>query len=115
MPPTQPLHVQNMWYDKIESGQKRWEGRLNDGSVKHIEVDDVIEFSSEDRHPLKLKVISILHYPNFEKMLEGDGLPRMLPGIGSLQEGLEIYRGFPGYREGERVFGAVIFELGGLS
>lgn len=115
MPTTHALHVQPIWYDKIASRQKRWEGRLNNGDVKDISVGDVIEFESENRQPLKLTVITILHFSDFEKMLKGDGLQRLLPGVNILEEGLEIYRDFPGYREGEREFGAVIFELGEMS
>lgn len=115
MPTTHSLHVQNIWYDKIASGQKRWEGRLNGAGVKDIKMGDTIEFVSENRQPLKLTVTSVLHFSDFEKMLEGEGLLRLLPGVSSMEEGLEIYRSFPGYREGEREFGAVIFELAGLS
>jgi ASC-1-like (ASCH) protein len=111
MPTTRPLHVQNIWYDKIDSGEKRWEGRLNNANVKYIKVGDMIEFVSEHRQPLKLIVASILHFSDFEKMLEGEGLQLLLPGVSSMEEGLNIYRGFPGYREGEREFGAVVFRF----
>lgn len=84
---------------------------MDDTHVRDIKVGDVIQFESEDREPLKVTVISIIHFPDFQKMLEGEGLQRLLPGVQSIEEGLKTYRAFPGYREGEREFGAVIFEL----
>ena len=108
---THPLHIQNIWYDAIASGQKTWEGRLNNGNVSKITVGDNIEFESENREPLKATVVDVQHFTDFEKMLDGEGLRRLLPGVGSVEEGLEIYRAFPGYREGERELGAVVFEL----
>lgn len=106
-----PLHVQNIWYDKIASGEKKWEGRLNGSDVSSIRIGDVIDFRSEHREPLKVTVINVLRFPDFELMLEGEGLQRLLPGVSSISEGIEIYRSFPGYSEWEREFGAVIFEL----
>ena len=108
---THHLHIQNIWYDAIASGQKTWEGRLNDASVSNIAVGGCLEFESENREPLKAAVVGVQHFTDFEKMLEGEGLRRLLPGVGSVEEGLEIYRAFPGYREGERELGAVVFEL----
>jgi ASC-1-like (ASCH) protein len=108
---THPLHIQNIWYDAIASGKKTWEGRLNDGCVSIITVGDHIDFISENREPLKAAVVGVQHFTDFEKMLDGEGLRRLLPGVGSVEEGLEIYRAFPGYREGEREFGAVVFQL----
>ena len=93
MPTTHPLHVQNIWYDKIASRQKKWEGRLNDADVKDIRVGHVIEFVSENRQPLKLTATSILHFSDFEKILEGKGLQRLLPEVSSMEEGLDIYHG----------------------
>lgn len=108
---THPLHIQPIWYGAIASGKKTWEGRLNDKTVSTITVGDTIEFQSENREPLKATVISVLHFPNFDQMLAGDGLRRLLPGVGSVEEGLEIYRAFPEYREREREVGAVVFEI----
>ena len=108
---THPLQIQNIWYDAIASGEKTWEGRLTNSSVSNIAVGDNIELISENREPLKAAVVGVQHFTDFEKMLDGEGLRRLLPGVGSVEEGLEIYRAFPGYREREREVGAVVFQL----
>ena len=105
------LHVQHRWYDLIASSAKKYEGRLSDSDVNTIQSGEVIEFISENRAPLLTRVTSVTQYKDFGEMLAGDGLGKLLPGIDSVQAGLEIYRGFPGYREGEREYGAAVFGL----
>ena len=75
------LHVLNRWYDLIASSTKVYEGRLCEPGVKAIQFADVIVFSSEDRVPLFTRVISVTRYDNFDDMLDGDGLGKLLPGV----------------------------------
>lgn len=108
---THALHVQQRWYDLIASSQKKDEGRLAEQDINLIQYGDTIEFITEDRRPLLTVVTYVTRYKNFGEMLSGDGLRRLLPGVESLDDGLEIYRGFPGYREGEVEYGAIVFAL----
>ncbi len=105
------LHVQTRWYDLIALSAKKYEGRLFDSDVSTIQPGDIIEFISGGRTPLLTRVTSVTRYRNFDEMLDGDGLVKMLPGVDSMDAGLEIYRGFPGYREGENEYGAAAFGL----
>ena len=105
------LHVQTRWYDLLANGKKRFEGRLCDSEVTGIKPQDVITFVSEGRTPLTMRVIDLHTYSNFTDMLASDRLCLLLPGIQTLAEGLEIYRGFPGYAENEHRYGARVFEL----
>ena len=44
-------------------------------------------------------------------MLEYEGLENVLPGCSSVEEGVAIYHGFPGYRQGEAQHGVAAFQI----
>lgn len=110
---THTLHIQTKWYNLIASGKKVLEGRLADKSegVTDIKLGESILFHTEGHAPLRVEVISIDHYPDFTTMLSDGRLERLLPGIDSIEEGVEIYRSFPQYRALERQYGAVVFGI----
>lgn len=108
------LHVQPRWFKLLQSSTKRFEGRLNDASVSSIRTNDVLIFqttSSDESVELACRVVSVTQYADFEHMMAGDRLTQLLPGVTTKQEGLDIYRSFPGYRDGENQFGAIVFEV----
>jgi ASC-1-like (ASCH) protein len=58
-------------------------------------------------------VTDIEHYASFGDMLEHVGLEKALPGVATVEEGVELYLRFRGYGEGEAACGvhAIHFEL----
>ncbi|HCC22416.1 hypothetical protein A2480_01295 [Candidatus Uhrbacteria bacterium RIFOXYC2_FULL_47_19] len=60
-------------FDRIKSGQKIDELRLNDEKRKLIKIGDQIEFSRRPdlKEKLIVKVISLNTYPNFVDLYEG--------------------------------------------
>lgn len=75
------------WLDWIEQGLKKYDGRLNRGSWKNIEVGDVIVWSdvgrNESSNPNKGKIVEtkvtkLKYYPNFVEAFRDLG-QKMVP------------------------------------
>ncbi|KAG2429443.1 hypothetical protein HYH02_014025 [Chlamydomonas schloesseri] len=47
--------------------------------------------------PLLVRATTVRRYDTFEGMLRGEGLAACLPGVGSLEAGVALYRAIPGY------------------
>jgi len=108
---TVKLHIQRRWYDLIPHGEKSYEGRLDHGDVKPINTGTIIIFYTEDLPELKVKVVSKHHFSSFADMFQNIAINKLLPGLTSVEEGIELYRSFPGYREGEMTYGVVVFGI----
>lgn len=105
------LLIHPAYFELISTGEKVVEGRLNTPKYRLVEEGDHLEFVSTEDESKKITclVCKILAYSSFQSMLEDQGLGRCLPGIATLEEGVQIYRSFPGYREGESTWGACAF------
>jgi hypothetical protein len=56
--------------------------------------------------------LEIYHFATFEEILERFGVALLLPDVrGGIGKAVEIYLNFKGYRQGERLHGAVAFRL----
>ncbi len=87
-------HLSEPWFTLIKIGSKKVEGRLNKGWVKNIEIGDYIEFYNDDfgfRRKFLVKVTKKKEYKTFYSYLKKEKLYRCLPGITSLNEGVEVY------------------------
>lgn len=116
-PPARPLAVSSRtfklqwrYFDLIRSGQKRWEGRLKVGAAVGLSVGCKVTFSCGSSD-LEMTVRSVREFRTFEDMLRELGVETLLPGVGSVSQGVAVYHGFPGYAEKERRFGVVAMEL----
>jgi len=105
------LHVQSPYFKLIQSGEKTMEGRLRDKTVSQIVVGDEITFYTSDNEEKHTTVASVQNFGDFTEMLSAGRLEKLLPGVQTMEEGLKIYRGFPGYAEKEMGLGAVAFGL----
>jgi ASC-1-like (ASCH) protein len=90
------LPIQQHWADAIAAGTKVIEGRLARGAVMRVHVGDTVVFNH-----IYTKVVHIEHYDTFSDMLDAVGLENALPGTGSIEDGVEIYKQFRGYGEAE--------------
>lgn len=50
-------------------------------------------------------------HKTFREMLLAHGVKAFLPALEDADEAVEVYRGFPGYAEGETAVGVVAVEL----
>lgn len=107
---THTMKLNKEWFDFFISRSKEYEIRLFDFKRELINVGDFIEFISDDTS-LILNVIEIIKYNTFRESLEDIGVEKVLPGVLSIDEGVEIYHNIPGYKEGEEIFGVVAFKL----
>lgn len=68
------LRIQNPWLDWIISGKKTVEGRVGKpGDRDHLISKEIDIYNPNDiKDRVKVKIISIKHYPNLDDYLEGE-------------------------------------------
>lgn len=109
---THEMKLRHIYFEKIMSGEKIYEIRLNDEKRKLISVGDVIIFRDENdlNREVEKRVEKLLHFDNFAKML--DELP--LDKIGfkdfTKDEVEDVYHQFYSI-ENENKFGVVAIML----
>ncbi len=84
------IHCDDPWFSYIRQGIKPVEGRKATHSYKKIRVGDQINFSNGTESFLA-DVTEIREYESIEKYLEDVTVEKALPGIKSIEEGLEVY------------------------
>lgn len=103
-PPSAPspllydLTLVSPWFEATRDGVKRFEGRLRRKQVPFIRAGDLLRMShAEDKKQpaFFLRVLELHQFESFEAGLRSSvGLSRALPGVSSVQEGIEIYARF---------------------
>lgn len=99
-------------YRKIQNTGKKVEGRvpdfrkpekhyhkINPGDTVMIRVVDENFDSVEGIEPLCYKVAYNRKYDSVREMLEAEGLERVLPEVGTIEDGIKLYHSLPGYEE----------------
>ena len=105
------LGLEQKYLELIRNGQKIWEGRLNNDKYGAISVGDRVNFQSTSEQII-VYIEERREYPSFRAMLQDHGVNAFLPGQQTdLEQAIEVYRGFPGYRDGEVNLGAVAFRV----
>ncbi|XP_009786150.1 uncharacterized protein LOC107774304 isoform X2 [Nicotiana tabacum] len=84
------LHVQEPYFSLLRNGQKTIEGRCAVGHYNKIEPGAFILFNK----CLLLQVQDVHHYHSFREMLEAESLQELLPGVDTVEEGVQVYRKF---------------------
>jgi ASC-1-like (ASCH) protein len=59
------MHLDPLSFEKILSGQKTVEVRLNDEKRKLLKVDDIVEFENEDGEVIPCKIIKLSYFVSF--------------------------------------------------
>jgi ASC-1-like (ASCH) protein len=89
------INVQQPWYTAIANGKKTVEGRLNKGKFADIRPGSVLVLNGSLRSKKMVLVVhGIAKYKSFEEYLSQEGLRQTLPGVKTIKEGVEVYRGF---------------------
>lgn len=101
---TTHLNVQEPWFSKIKQGRKTIEGRLCSEKIASIRKGDFLTIglsqtnSDNEKNNLvnlvRAIVKDVVKYPSFDKYLSQEGLKATLPGVQTIQEGVNIYRKF---------------------
>lgn len=84
------LHVQEPFFSQLSDGLKIVEGRCAVGHYRRIKPGDLILLNK----CVMLQVQDVHQYASFQDMLEAEGLEKVLPGVQSIEEGVQIYRAF---------------------
>jgi ASC-1-like (ASCH) protein len=111
------LLIQAQFLDFIDQGFKTVEGRLGSDKYSLVKPGDIFEFVTveDETRRLRCVVLQVFKYMSFQNMLESQGLKKCLPHIDSIDEGVKVYRSFPGYAEGEKTYGAFAFHIKKIS
>ncbi|KAK3031885.1 hypothetical protein RJ639_035195 [Escallonia herrerae] len=100
------VHVQEPFFTQLKDGQKTVEGRCALGDYTRIGSRSLILFNK----CLVLQVQDVHWYATFHEMLEAESLVKVLPGVGTIEEGVQVYRKF--YSEDkERSNGVLAFYM----
>lgn len=84
------LHVQEPFFSQLKDGLKTIEGRCAADKYSRIKSGSLILFNE----CLVVEVQDVHRYASFSDMLEGEGLAKVLPGVKTINEGVQIYRKF---------------------
>jgi ASC-1-like (ASCH) protein len=106
------LGVQEKYYNLIKSGEKIYEGRLNDEKRKLIEIGDIITIQKDPgrQESFDVKVEDKLHFKNFFEMAQSLGsAPIGFKGM-KAEEVANIYQEFYS-QEKQNQFGVVAIRL----
>ena len=107
------FEVDTEWYRKIEDCKKRIEGRKGTLKYQRVQIFDMAKIVDAANHNnfFFKRVIGIKRYPDLRQYLEQEGLRQALPGVMTIEEGIEVYLNFWTFEEVEE-FGILAFELG---
>lgn len=119
MPSTYKINIDHTWFLFIQSGIKLIECRLNCDIYSHIFLNDIIEWYNNDieykgikkYRSVKTKVTSIAYYTSFKDMFNYEPLNKVLPGIKTIDFGInKIYYDYYN-QKAEKEYGVVAFRL----
>lgn len=106
------LNLMPLYFDKIKSGEKIYEGRLNDEKRKDFKVGDTIEFFKEPERNESFKAVITdrLEFLNFDEM--ANKLKKAELGFAdkTKEEMIDVYRMIY-KKEDEEKFGVVVFKI----
>lgn len=107
--------LHDKYYQQILAGQKTVEGRIAKQKYAQLSAGDSVEFISNDDRTgsIKARVLAVTKYADFAAMLKSEGVSNMLPGIATVDEGVEVYESLGSFRKQVVEYGcvAVRFEL----
>lgn len=104
------FNVEKKWADLIMNGLKTKEGRLNKEKFQNLKVGDLICWNNNFHSKIK----ALRTYPNFYLFLKEENLETCLPGVLSLDEGVEcVYYKYYS-KEDENKYGVLCIEVDGV-
>eukprot|EP01120_Amphizonella_sp_Union-15-10_P006093 TRINITY_DN1904_c0_g1_i1.p1 TRINITY_DN1904_c0_g1~~TRINITY_DN1904_c0_g1_i1.p1 ORF type:complete len:136 (+),score=27.96 TRINITY_DN1904_c0_g1_i1:79-486(+) len=108
---TKQIEVQEPWFSLLKNGKKKVEGRVFKDFYQTLAAGQNILITKPESSEKFWRIIkSVQVYKDFKTMLENEGLQKVLPGVRSLAEGLQVYYGFE-KAEQEKSFGVVAIHL----
>ncbi|XXG89366.1 hypothetical protein AAC387_Pa12g1383 [Persea americana] len=84
------LHVQEPFFSQLRAGLKTIEGRCAVGDYNRIAPGTLLLVNE----CLLLEVQHVKWYASFFEMIKAEGLTNILPGVKTIEEGVQVYRQF---------------------
>lgn len=105
--------LKKIYIEQIRAGTKRIEGRIADKRIRKLEVGDLLRFYyyTNAKDDVLCKVLGVNYYATFRKMLEAEGVARVLPKAAGLESAVKAYAAIPKYPEKEKKFGVAAIEV----
>lgn len=88
------MKLSERWFEAVRDGRKKFEGRRDWSYAKTLVPGDVIKFShytNPEIPSFEKRVRSIRRFPTFRDALETLSIGDVLPGVSSVEDGVEIY------------------------
>ncbi|KAI3959244.1 hypothetical protein MKW92_014623 [Papaver armeniacum] len=84
------IDVQEPFFTQLRVGRKTIEGRCAVGDYNRIGQGSLLLFN----RCLILEVQDVRRHPSFAELLKTESLEKVLPGVNTIEEGVQIYRNF---------------------
>lgn len=104
-------HRAEPYFTFLKNGRKTIEGRVRKGWYCNVQPgDEIVVFNEEETDSLVVVVKRVARYKSIKEMLTREPMEKLLPDIKTVDQGIEVYRGF--YTpEQEQQFGMVAIEV----
>ena len=106
MPEDHTINIAPEYFQHICSGTKTVEGRIAKEKYCAMQPGDTLVFVSDDAR-IATEIVNVQRFTSFQQMLQHCGLHNCLPHIHSVEEGIALYRAFPGYALAEKTEGVI--------
>lgn len=91
------------------SDARKQYGRIQEGDIIHF----ILRKDGESMETSNAyRVVENTGYDSIEQMLKSEGIDRVVPRIDTIQEGVELYESFGGYKRRCEKYGIYAIELG---
>ena len=106
------MKLRAIYFDKIKSGEKIYEIRLNDERRKDLKVGDTIVFKKEPELNEELKTViqELLYFSSFNEMALALPLEKIGFANVSVQDVVDVYHQFYS-KENEKKYGVVAIKV----
>lgn len=90
------IHLNDPWFDLVQSGKKKYEGRRLTDKTKQMKIGDtlkVFHYTQKDTQPFELQITSLQVFDTFEQALTQLDINEVLPLENiTIEQGVEIYK-----------------------
>jgi len=87
-------YISEPWFTLIKLGIKKCEGKISENTCRKMKRGDIIKFTNNDFGKERSCMVEIRFtrfYNTFKDLLLHETLDMCLPGIDSIEEGLNVY------------------------
>jgi ASC-1-like (ASCH) protein len=88
------ITLNDPWFDFVKTGEKCYEGRCNWKQASQYKVNDILVIKHHTNPHVKefsVFIKNIYKFDTFETALKTMGLPKILPNVLTVENGVDIY------------------------